>query len=57
MEEQSYVTSILKPLSGKINDFWTGLNDLDEEQVFTFTDNEPLLFNFWNSGTPRKDCE
>ncbi|XP_028512491.1 uncharacterized protein LOC114574350 [Exaiptasia diaphana] len=31
---------------------WTGLNDLSQENTFTFSDGTPLSFTYWNDGCP-----
>ncbi|XP_066921242.1 lymphocyte antigen 75-like isoform X2 [Clytia hemisphaerica] len=54
--EQAYIKNRLKPQQGKIDSFWTGLNDLDEERIFRFSDQTPLLFNYWSSGFPKTDA-
>ncbi|WAS90690.1 CotH kinase family protein [Nannocystis punicea] len=42
------------------NDWWIGLNDLDTEDDFVWTDGTPLSFTAWNEGEPNnageEDC-
>jgi len=57
IQEQSFLKTFLKPLSGKIDGFWMGLTDQDQEQIFRFSDKTPLLFNYWYLGFPKDDSE
>ncbi|MFY0533571.1 C-type lectin domain-containing protein [Nannocystis pusilla] len=39
------------------NDWWIGLNDVDAEDDFVWTDGTPLEFTAWNEGEPNNSGE
>ncbi|WP_420829490.1 C-type lectin domain-containing protein [Nannocystis pusilla] len=39
------------------NDWWIGLNDVDAEDDFVWTDGTPLDFTAWNEGEPNNSGE
>lgn len=46
-QERDFIKNLLKPMSGRVDEFWIGLTDQDEEGVFRFSDQSPIVVDFW----------
>lgn len=44
--------ALVSMLSGRKNMIWIGLNDIQTENRFVWTDNSDVKFTFWNRGEP-----
>lgn len=51
-QEREYIKNQLRPLSGQVTDYWIGLNDLEQEQVYGWSDQSPIRVTSWKRFFP-----
>ena len=56
-EENTFISNLL----GSTSDAWIGLNDIDTQETYVWTDGTPYIYNNWDDGQPtntnnKQDC-